>query len=128
MLRFNVQIDEDIISNVLCSAIESGSGSGYWLDEVQVINFDSNLVTFDTSFQECPIYLVALTDKQDAGLKITTLYNDQTMFINRQRIIETLEIMANKYADLGNILSGNADAADADIFLQIACFGEVRYS
>lgn len=127
MLRFNVEIHEDIISNVLCSALEYGSN--YWLEKVEVINFDSSLVTFETSFKEYPIYLVALTDREEAGLQITNQEKDKTEFINRQRIIKTLEIMAIGYSvNFGNIMSDNSDAADADVFLQVACFGEVLYS
>jgi hypothetical protein len=129
MLRFNVQIDEDTISSVLCSAIESGAGSGYWLKAVKVINFDSNLVTFETSFKEYPTYLVALIDREDSGLQIITHDKEKTAFINRQCIMDTLEIMAKQYAvNFGNILSKDSDAEDADVFLQVACFGKVLYS
>lgn len=39
-----------------------------------------------------------------------------------------LEVMAKQFPQqFGNIVRGDADAADADLFLQCVCFGEEKY-
>ncbi|MEM0953306.1 MAG: hypothetical protein AAGI24_04120 [Pseudomonadota bacterium] len=49
--------------------------------------------------------------------------------INRHRLTRTLDLMQRNYPKHWNDLTtGNDDAETADVFLQLAAFGEITYS
>jgi hypothetical protein len=127
MLQLQIEIEENIICNVLCAALESGSGSS-WVDEVEVVNFNPETVNFKHDFEGYPQYVAPLSYDLTSGLKLTNKESEVPYFINKQRIMEALRIMSENHAAcLGLILSRDSDAFDADIFLQIAAFGKVLY-
>ena len=71
------------------------------------------------------------TKKKDAVLYIHDMYTSEKHPITKKSIIDALQKMDNPKNGctraLGMILDESYDSGDADLVLQMACFGEVVY-
>ena len=122
-IKHTIQISDELIEFILCGAFEGGST--YWATNVsckdkedmkKVGGYKSDYLT--------------RTKKKDAVMYIHTIDDDKQP-ITKKSIIDALQKMDNpKYGCtkvLGRILDETYDACDADIVVQMACFGEVVY-
>lgn len=112
------------VESLLCSALEGGSN--YWakiVEEKAPLNF-KNTNPSDVKFTHLSYPMNeggSITIKDDEGKKHKLTLAHLRRGLNR---------LANnkEYASVfANIVNDNADAADADVFLQFALLGEVIY-
>ena len=122
-IKHTVEISDELIEFILCGAFEGGST--YWATNVSCKdNKDMKKVGGwkDT-------YLTR-TKLKDAVMYIHTIEDDKHP-ITKKSIIDALQKMDNSKNGcrkaLGRILDETYDAGDADLVLQMACFGEVVY-
>ena len=122
-IKHTEQISDELIEFILCGAFEGGST--YWATNVsckdkedmkKVGGYKSDYLT--------------RTKKKDAVMYIHTIDDDKQP-ITKKSIIDALQKMDDPENGctkaLGRILDETYDAGDADLVLQMACFGEVVY-
>ena len=123
IINRRIEISDELIEDILCSAFEGGIT--YWANNISCEDKED--------MQKAGGYkseYLTKTKKKDAKLIIHTV-DDNKMPITKKSIIDALQKMDNpKYnctKALGRILDETYDAYDADIAVQMACFGEVVY-
>ena len=122
-IKHTEQISDELIEFILCGCFEGGST--YWAESVscedkkdmhKVGGYKSDYLT--------------RTKKKDAVMYIHTIEDDKHP-ITKKSIIDALQKMDDQKNGctkaLGRILDETYDAGDADLVLQMACFGEVVY-
>ena len=122
-IKHTIQISDELIEFILCGAFEGGST--YWATNVsckdkedmkKVGGYKSDYLT--------------RTKKKDAVMFIHTMEDDKRP-ITKKSIIDALQKMDDPENGctkaLGRILDETYDSGDADLVLQMACFGEVVY-
>ena len=122
-IKHTEQISDELIEFILCGAFEGGST--YWATNVsckdkedmkKVGGYKSDYLT--------------RTKKKDAVMYIHTIDDDKQP-ITKKSIIDALQKMDDPENGctkaLGRILDETYDSGDADLVLQMACFGEVVY-
>ena len=118
-----VEISDELIKGVLCSAFEGGIT--YWANNVSSHN-NKDMKKVGGWKHE---YLTK-TKLKDAKLIIHTIDGGEVA-ITEKSIIDALQKMDSpeyKYTKaLNRILNEEYDSDDADIVVQTACFGEVVY-
>ena len=122
-IKHTEQISDELIEFILCGCFEGGST--YWAESVscedkkdmhKVGGYKSDYLT--------------RTKKKDAVMFIHTMEDDKHP-ITKKSIIDALQKMDDPENGctkaLGRILDETYDSGDADLVLQMACFGEVVY-
>ena len=122
-IKHTEQISDELIEFILCGCFEGGST--YWATNVsckdkedmkKVGGYKSDYLT--------------RTKKKDAVMYIHTIDDDKQP-ITKKSIIDALQKMDDPENGctkaLGRILDETYDSGDADLVLQMACFGEVVY-
>ena len=122
-INYTMPISDELIEFILCGAFEGGST--YWAESVsckdkedmkKVGGYKSDYLT--------------RTKKKDAVMFIHTMEDDKRP-ITKKSIIDALQKMDDPENGctkaLGRILDETYDSGDADLVLQMACFGEVVY-
>ena len=122
-IKHTIQISDELIEFILCGAFEGGST--YWATNVsckdkedmkKVGGYKSDYLT--------------RTKKKDAVMFIHTMEGNKYP-ITKKSIIDALQKMDDPENGctkaLGRILDETYDSGDADLVLQMACFGEVVY-
>ena len=123
IINIRKEISDEMIEHLLCSAFEGGST--YWAESVsckdkedmkKVGGYKSDYLT--------------RTKKKDAVMFIRTMEGNKYP-ITKKSIIDALQKMDDPENGctkaLGRILDETYDSGDADLVLQMACFGEVVY-
>ena len=122
-INYTVPITDEMIEDILCSAFEGGIT--YWAGNVSCKDKEDMQKTGGYKSE----YLTK-TKKKDAKLIIHTV-DDNKMPITKKSIIDALQKMDDPKNGcrkaLGRVLDETYDAGDADLVLQMACFGEVVY-
>ena len=122
-IKHTEQISDELIEFILCGCFEGGST--YWATNVsckdkedmkKVGGYKSDYLT--------------RTKKKDAVMFIHTMEGNKYP-ITKKSIIDALQKMDDPENGctkaLGRILDETYDSGDADLVLQMACFGEVVY-
>lgn len=124
-MKLKIEVPDEIISNLLCSAFEGGSN--YWLASTRVLEFPQS--TFDgdrfdrttVPLQEFGKLLVVLQDEAYKGKGCKYV-------LDREGIDRGLKAMKEKAPKhFGDMLAENGDADTGDVFLQCCLFGTVVY-
>ena len=123
IINRRIEISDELIENILWGAFEGGIT--YWADNVSCHDNEDMKKVGGWKHE----YLTK-TKKKDAKLIIHET-NGGDVAMSKKSIIDALQKMddpKNGYTKaLGRILDETYDAGDADLVLQIACFGEVVY-
>jgi hypothetical protein len=123
-IKFNVS--DEIISDLLCTALEGGSNYWYLLGDVDTTHFVKDDTYVDNLMR-------SFTIDKDYKLDVYDLESDEDEpdllgSVTYLKMGIALSIMAKDYPKtLGNIMSGNMDGDDADVWFQIATMGEVVF-
>ena len=122
IINRRLEISDELIEDVLCCAFEGGIT--YWANNVSCKDNDDMKKVGGWKHE----YLTK-TKKKDAVMYIHDTESEEKYPITKKSIIDALQKMDNlKYTKtLDNILGEVYDADDADVFVQIACFGQVIY-
>ena len=122
-INYTVPISDELIENILCTAFEGGIT--YWAENVSCEDREDMKKVGGWKHE----YLTK-TKKKDAVMYIHTMEGGKVK-ITKSLILEALQEMdkpENKCTKaLGRILDETYDACDADIAVQMACFGQVVY-
>ena len=123
IINRRIEISDELIENILCSAFEGGIT--YWANNVSCHDNDDMKKVGGWKSR----YLTR-TKLKNAKLIIHTISGGEVT-LTKKSIIDALQKMDTpEYSytkALGRILSEQYDADDADIVVQTACFGEVVY-
>ena len=127
-------IPEQRVRDLMCSAWEGGST--YWCGLKQIkmtpeakvlieqIKAERAKVTEDLYRHEYPFYPGVELVLYDVGEDDDA----ETWILNREKLIEGLQVMATKYPrHWNNFVSENDDAETGDVYLQCCLFGEIVY-
>lgn len=136
-MNLNIEVSDDKIRNLLCTAFEGGSN--YWYQiKGQVLRGDLSMVDFREGgkMQTAGDYwhwsqLIPLVD--GCAILMTTKFGDELngkkeWCLDKDAIASGLAIMREKYPKhFGDFVAENDDAITGDVFLQCCLFGEVVY-
>ena len=124
IINRRIEISDELIEYILCAAFEGGIT--YWAENVSCKD-NKDMKEVGGWKHE---YLTK-TKKKDAVMYIHETETGEKYPITKKSIIDALQKMDSpeyKYTKaLGRILDETYDAGDADLVLQMACFGEVVY-
>ena len=127
-MTINLEISEQTISDQLCTALEGGSNYWYLLGNIDRTHFVKGDMLADNLARslmtdknyKLPIYDIE-SFEVDSGPELLGEVTYDSM-------AKAFNIMSKDYPiQLSNILSGNYDADDSDIWFQLATMGEVVY-
>ena len=123
VIKCSVQISDDLIESLLCSAFEGGIT--YWANNVSCEDKEDMKETGGWKHE----YLTK-TKKKDAVMYIHDIDGGRVE-ITKKSIIDALQKMDYKENGctraLQRILNEQYDSDDADLLVQMACFGKVIY-
>tara|TARA_R100001594_G_C3893597_1_gene229051 strand:- start:60 stop:449 length:390 start_codon:yes stop_codon:yes gene_type:complete len=123
IINIRHEISDDLIESLLCCAFEGGIT--YWANNVSCSDKEDMKKVGGWKHE----YLTK-TKKKDAVMYIHDTGGEKNK-ITKKSIIDALQKMDYKENGctkaLKRILSGSYDADDADLVVQMACFGEVVY-
>jgi hypothetical protein len=125
-MTIQFEIKDAIINDQLCTALEGGSNYWYMIGPIDRKHFIKGLPLADNLTRSL------LADK-DFYLEVYDVESDDDDPIllgkvTYDSIQRAFSIMSRNYPQtLANILSGDFDADDADVWFQIATMGEVVY-
>jgi len=127
-LMSNVKVED--IKDWLITALEGGSNYWYWIDETEVDKAEAycKMVKWD----EYPALSERIFYAIKGGINIE-IKDKETMEVlgtlTWEKLQSTFEIMNAEYPNTWrNLVTGEYDADDADIFFQIWTMGEVVYA
>jgi hypothetical protein len=116
-VKFETDIPEARVNDLLCNALEGGSN--YWIGSLKVVNPSEHDYEYahDVPFMENVALVI-----QD------TWRDDEPKRVDKGALERGLQLMADKYpVHFENFLFENDDAETGDVFLQLCCFGEIVY-
>ena len=124
IINRRIEISDELIEHILCTAFEGGIN--YWAESVSCKDREDMKKVGGYKSE----YLTK-TKLKDAVMYIHESETGEKYPITKKSIIDALQKMDNpKYSctkALGRILDETYDACDADIAVQMACFGQVVY-
>jgi hypothetical protein len=127
-MTINLEISEQTISDQLCTALEGGSNYWYMLGDIDRTHFIKGNTLVDNltrSFMADKNYKLPVYDIESAE-ELEDM--DKLGDVTYDSMAKAFNIMSKDYpSQLGNILSGNYDSDDSDIWFQLATMGEVVY-
>ena len=119
-----VEISDKLIEDILCTAFEGGIT--YWANNVSCEDKEDMKKVGGWKHE----YLTK-TKKKDAVMYIHDIYDGAKHPITKKSIIDALQKMDYKENGctkaLQRILNEQYDSDDADLMVQMACFGKVIY-
>lgn len=122
LLTVGVHFPVKKVDDLLCSAIE-GSGAAYWAEISGQVHSATVKKYIPKSAYLYPMHGGALFVKDieaDRG---------KTYELNRESVMTGLQAMAqNEPQHFADFMTGDDDMTTADVFLQCALFGKVKYS
>jgi hypothetical protein len=115
-IKFDIEVDDNIINSLLISAVESGS---YGIDQWAHAERRPNSGTGDNLYRGMTVF--EDESHEEGKPPVVCVMTDET-------IAKGLQVMAEKYPKhFSNIVSDNHDAITADVLIQCAMFGELIY-
>ena len=129
MATVQLEITTEQMRDLLVSAFEGGSN--YWVD-IKKLEYPpgkshsdyKNFLKDGESFWP-PIYVVPF--EKDGAVVLKDIEDDEHT-LTLPKMEEGARVMAKKYpSHFSNLISDNADAETADVWLQLSIFGEIIY-
>lgn len=118
-VTIQLEITDEQFGNLLVSAFEGGSN--YWIERIQVDPRprDSKAINnYETMFADGRGVRIWAEDAEEEG----------GYWLDKEAAIKGFQLLATYYPKcLSNIQQEQDDAEDADVWLQLALFGEVVY-
>lgn len=127
-MTISFNITEEQLSDQLCTALEGGSNYWYYLGDIDRTHFIKGETLVDNlvrSFMADKEYKLPVYDLESAdGFEDMDKLGDVTY----ESMANAFGIMSKEYpSQLGNILTGNYDADDSDVWFQLATMGSVEF-
>ena len=127
-----VEVEEERISDLLCSTFEGGCG--YWC-RIMGYEYPSGKTKDDFDFPHVEVVLaggkVFMHDAEepDSHYKTLDAAERERWTLTREKLVRGLQVMAEKYPrHFADFHAENDDAETGDVFLQCCLFGELVYS
>lgn len=135
MTATKINVTDEQIKGLLCSALEGGSNYWYMVEKFRLApglsyaDFQQGGKMQDPKNYWHPYQLIPLVD--GCSLEISDMEGENPKKIyrlNKSAIRKGLEVMVEKYPKhFADMISGNDDACTGDVFLQCAVLGDVIY-
>lgn len=132
-MKITTEIKEETLKELLCSAFEGGSN--YWY---QIIRYRfGNTGLSHADFKQGgkmqnpqnywhPAEIIPFT--AGCSVEIRDMEGEKLYQLNREALDRGVKVMAEKYPKhFSAVISEDADATTADVFLQCCLFGEAIY-
>lgn len=127
-MEITFNITEEQLTDQLCTALEGGSNYWYFLGDIDRTHFIKGHTLVDNlirSFMADKDYKLPVYDIESAE-EFEEM--DKLGDVTYHSMARAFNIMSSDYPrQLGNILSGNYDGDDSDVWFQIATMGEVVF-
>jgi len=121
IINRRLEISDELIENVLVCAFDSGST--YWANNISCEDNEDMKKVGGWKHE----YLTK-TKKKDAVMYIHDAETGEKYPMTKKSIIDALQKLDTEYPEiLDRILNEQYDADDADIALQMACFGKIVF-
>ena len=118
-IKITLEISDEILLNLLCSAFEGGSN--YWYTDVAEH-------TDPTHADDENCHHWAEWNPVYGGSIVVTDEEGEKHLIDRAALQRGMQIMVQNYPQhFDNVITGDDDAETGDVFLQCCCFGEIVY-
>lgn len=119
-----VPITGQMVSDLLITAFEGGAN--YWIIDISLFDLDVKRTASLTDHPVQNLSTIKIVESVDGSSENHTL--NMPSMENSLSLENGLKVMAEKYPrHFANVISDDADAETADVFLQCCLFGEVRY-
>lgn len=126
-VKIEHEISEQMIADLMATAVEGGSA--YWCSDILLIS-DTKTVS-EPWYADPEIYKQGLLVIKVVEIEPSKAKHDGIYYIDIVKMKKAFEKMSEfgtpKGFHLRNLLEENWDAETADVFLQLATFGEVVY-
>jgi len=132
-----MEISEEKISNLLCSAFDGGYGSVYYWAGIQGYEYPEGRTKDSFEYRSMEVVLAGgkmfLFDaNEDESNKKYDAAKKEKWTLTREKLIKGLQVMAALEKGKGghhfpNIINDNDDAETADVYVQCCLFGEIVY-
>jgi hypothetical protein len=123
-VKIEYEISEQTIADLMTAAVEGGSG--YWCDEMRQTSDENKPLWYSNPEIYNDKLTISVVESEPSKEN-----SDGRHIINLEKMQKAFELMSEfgtpKGFHLRNLLEGNWDAETADVFLQLAVFGEVVY-
>jgi len=126
-MKVSIQITDQRIKDLLCSAFEGGSNDWYL---IVAENYPAGKTFESLNIHRDFFPHLELPLMEGGSLTIGDIEDDKVepVILDRNAIEKGLRIMADKYPlHFGDFLNENDDATTGDVFLQCCCFGKLVY-
>lgn len=130
-VKTEMSVTYEMVGNLLTNAFEGGSG--YWAPEARVVADSVKKLTFGTD-QNGDNYHRRIVRYPLSGGKALVMEDcgegEKPVWrtLDMAAIQRGLDLMARDYPKhFSNIIAENDDAETADVFLQLALLGEIKY-
>jgi len=121
IINRRLEISDELIENILVCAFDSGST--YWASNISCEDIEDMKKVGGWKHE----YLTK-TKKKDAVMYIHDAETGEKYPMTKKSIIDALQKLDTEYPEiLDRILNEQYDADDADIALQMACFGKIVF-
>ncbi len=125
-MKIEIEVPERFIADQICTACESGIY--YWVDQSEGVEFkgEGNVPDdADEITKQFPHYWAPI---QDGAMCFTEAETGKKFEIKKADFGTALELMATKYTrHFSHMMSEQGDAITADVLIQLAAFGEIKY-
>lgn len=124
MIKIEMKVSEQQITDQLCNALEGGANYWYFLPDLTML--DSNTKNWPLADRIMNVI------KQGKSIPIYDIEeckeNTRLGYLNLKGIEKGLEIMSTEYPGIfEEIINENGDANTGDIFLQLSVMGKIVY-
>ena len=121
-----IQITNNQIAGLLCTAFEGGSG--YWANVDMAYTPTDAEMKDEATYGDWVGYSAYMVNHPDYKFTLTDLEEGETHTVTLETLKKGLKVMAKKYSrHFEDFINENDDAITGDVFLQCAVFGEVLY-
>lgn len=131
-MKISVEVDNEKIKGILCSAFEGGSG--YWAQIQDYVyakglkhkdfQKDGKFQTKDDYWHPCQIIPLV----EGCAVIVKDIEENKLLTLDIKSIHKGLEVMQKDYSrHFGDFLAEQGDATTGDVFLQCCLFGKIVY-
>ena len=126
-MEFTFNIKDSIINDQLCTALEGGSNYWYMIGNIDRKHFIKGKPIADNIARSIILdkdFYLEVYDRESEDEDTPDLLGK----VSYDSIVNAFSIMSREYPQtLANILSGDFDADDSDVWFQLATMGEIVF-
>ncbi len=127
-MKVELEVSDETIANCICSAVESAS-IGYWLNRKHPVEFiGEGNPPLGSIFMDYRMYYAPIQEGSMVFYENDETEEGKRIELKRADFEKALHLMGDiAPTRLAEILADDTDSVTADILIQIAAFGKIRY-